>query len=82
MNTIEMLKQFISDELAPENNVENLDENDSLLESGIIDSMGILKLITFIEDNFEIKIEAEELIPENFETLYAISNMISTFHST
>ena len=77
MQNIEMLKQFISDELVPGNNIENLDESDSLLESGIIDSMGILKLVTFIEDKFQLKIEAEELIPENFETLFAIANMIS-----
>ena len=77
MNTIDMLKQFITDELVPENSLENLDKNDSLLESGIIDSLGILKLVTFIEDKFEMRIEAEELIPENFETLFAIVNMIS-----
>ena len=76
MQNIEILKQFIMNELAAEKNLNNLDENQSLLETGILDSLSILKLVTFIETNFKIKVEDEDVIPENFETLFSLSKMI------
>ena len=77
MQTIEILKRFIIDEIATELDLNDLDESQSLLETGILDSLGILKLVAFIEAEFLVKIEDEELIPENFETLSEISRMIS-----
>jgi acyl carrier protein len=41
----------------------------SLLESGIIDSTGVLELVMFIEEKYSIKIEDEELIPENLDSI-------------
>ena len=78
MQTIEILKRFIIDEIATELDLNGLDESQSLLETGILDSLGILKLVAFIEAEFLVKIEDEELIPENFETLSEISRMISS----
>jgi acyl carrier protein len=77
MQTIEILKRFIINEIATELDLKDLDESQSLLETGILDSLGILKLVAFIEAKFLVKIEDEELIPENFETLSEMSRMIS-----
>jgi len=44
-------------------------DDDSFLEKGIIDSTGVLELVGFIEETFNIKIEDEELIPENLDSL-------------
>ena len=41
----------------------------SLLESGIMDSTGILELVLFIEEQFSIKIEDEEIVPENLDSV-------------
>jgi len=41
----------------------------SLLESGIVDSTGILELVLFIEEQFSIKIEDEEIVPENLDSV-------------
>ena len=41
----------------------------SFLESGILDSTGILEVIGFLEENFSIKVEDEELIPENLDSI-------------
>ena len=47
--------------------------NDSLFfESGIVDSTGILEIVTFLEENFEISVADEELIPENFSSIETI----------
>jgi len=77
METIEILKQFITDELAPDLTPRDLDENQSLLGSGIIDSLGIMKLVAFIEERFQLEVSDEELIPESFETLSALAEFIS-----
>jgi acyl carrier protein len=44
-------------------------DSDALLKSGILDSLGILTVVMFLEKEFSVKIEDEELIPENFETI-------------
>jgi len=47
--------------------------DDSLLDSGLIDSTGIFELVTFLEETFGIKVEDEEIVPEHFETAAQIA---------
>ncbi|MBN1125261.1 MAG: acyl carrier protein [Sedimentisphaerales bacterium] len=47
----------------------DLEDHTSFLESGIIDSTGILELITFLEETYGIKIQDDELIPDNLDSL-------------
>jgi acyl carrier protein len=54
-------------------NANGLQDDTSFLENGIIDSTGVLELVTFLEENFEIKVEDEELIPENFDSIKNVS---------
>jgi acyl carrier protein len=48
----------------------------SLLEAGIVDSLGILSLVAFVEETFSVRIEDEELSPENFESVEALSRFV------
>ena len=50
---------------------------DSLIEGGVIDSTGVLELVTFIEERFGIKVEDEELVPENLDS---IKNLLDFLH--
>jgi len=72
------LEKFLLTEVAidfgPDKKSLSPDEN--LISSGIIDSMGILKLTVFMENNFGIKINNEEIVPENFQTLNALKEFI------
>jgi acyl carrier protein len=52
-------------------------ERDSLVESGVIDSLGIMKLVDYIEREFRVKIGDEDLVPENFETLDDITKLLA-----
>ncbi len=57
----------------------NIDvERESLVESGIIDSLGIMKLVDFIEKEFHVKIGDADLVPENFETLDDITKLLAS----
>ncbi len=53
-----------------------LDDADSFMGKGIIDSLGILELVTRIEENYGIKVEDEELIPENLDSIALLSNFV------
>jgi acyl carrier protein len=49
-----------------------LGDDDSLLEAGIIDSTGILELINHLEERYGIKVDDDELVPENLDTIASI----------
>jgi acyl carrier protein len=71
------VRTFILDlfPLARKNRVQN---SDALLESGIIDSLGILEVVAFIERTFSTTVADEELSPENFQTIDRIATFISS----
>jgi acyl carrier protein len=76
-NTIEILKQFLVDEkMVSSSEAADLNENVSLLETGIIDSLNLMRLVLFIEKRFQIKVSDDDLIPENFETLDSMLKLI------
>lgn len=50
--------------------------DDSLLERGIVDSTGMLEIVMFIEEQFGIHMQDEEMIPENLDSVSNISNFV------
>lgn len=74
MNIIEDVRNlFIEQKFI--NKGEVLDDSASLLE--IIDSLGIQELLTFIEARYNIRVDEDDLMPENFDSLIAINDYIS-----
>ena len=73
-----LIKEFIEKNLVDTQEHSNLTETDPLLTSGIIDSVRIVKLLTFLNDQFAVNIEDDEIIPDNFETIASISNLVET----
>jgi acyl carrier protein len=55
-----------------------IEKNTPLLESGILDSLGILDVVSFLESEFSITISDEELVPENFQSLDTLSSFVLT----
>ena len=55
-----------------------LKPDEKWLESGVLDSLGILDLVHFLEKEFSLQILDEELSPENFESLSAVSSFVRT----
>jgi len=51
-------------------------DEDSFLENGIIDSTGVLELIMFLEETYDIKVEDSEVTPENLDSFLALQNFI------
>ncbi|MBN2070341.1 MAG: acyl carrier protein [Candidatus Krumholzibacteriota bacterium] len=69
MEVREKIKGFIIENFLFGSDDASLGDGDSFLESGIIDSTGILELVGFIEDEFNIEVSDDELVPENFDSL-------------
>jgi acyl carrier protein len=53
-----------------------LDDTTSFLDQGILDSTGVLELVTFIEGRFGIAVRDEELVPSNFDSLAALAAFV------
>ena len=75
MNVVETIRQFIIDNFLFGES-DHFDENTDLFEKGILDSTGIIELVGFIEQNFNVTIEDEELIIDNFSTLNRIDHYL------
>jgi acyl carrier protein len=76
MNTSDNIRNFITDELLHVAPASPLDDHEPLIESGIIDSMGIMALLAFVEEQFSIQIPGDDLIPENFSSISTITALI------
>jgi acyl carrier protein len=72
---IDSVRQFIFNQF-PTARQRSLADTDPLLESGIIDSMGVLDVVGFIEAEFKITIDDEDLTPENFQNIRQISAFV------
>ena len=68
------LRQYIGTELGRD--MSGLGDGESLLEAGVIDSMGVLELVSFIEKNYGIAVLEDEMMPENFDTVDAMAAFI------
>jgi acyl carrier protein len=55
-----------------------IDEDTSFMESGIVDSTGILELIAFLQEQYHITIEDNEMLPQNLDSLSSISKYIKS----
>lgn len=69
----DILLTFIRENFITGRNKTEISPEESLIDSGIIDSTGILELVMFLEEKYSITIEDEELIPENLDS---ISNLV------
>lgn len=54
-----------------------LADTDSLLESGVVDSMGILEIVTFLEQQFRITITDDEMVPETFDSVESLTQYVA-----
>ncbi len=78
MEILNELRKHIVMTMMKDTSEKKLDDDCPLILEGILDSMGIVSLLGFIEKRFSIRIDNDELVPENFETLLAISKLIES----
>ena len=67
------VRRFIAENFLFREEIESLPEDASFLEAGIIDSTGVLELVCFLESSFGIEIADDEMLPENLDSIRAVS---------
>lgn len=68
------IRQYIVDSFMMGRDADELADEGSLLDLGIIDSTGVLELVGFLEETYDISVEDEELVPDNLDT---VNNLVS-----
>ena len=70
------IRTFLVEDVFYDRDLQDLGPNDSLLERGLLDSLAILKTVTFCEEQFGIAIPDEDVLPDHFETVRTIARLI------
>jgi acyl carrier protein len=79
--TVETVTDRIREYLAehfPAARARRLDLDESLLTNGILDSLGVLDVVAFLEAEFQITVTDEDLLPENFESLARLTAFVES----
>jgi acyl carrier protein len=72
------IKGFIVEEFMPDISVDDLESDYDLLTGGVVDSLGLLKFVAWMEDEFDIEVDESELGPDSFRTVTAIKEFVDT----
>ncbi|MFE0642320.1 acyl carrier protein [Streptomyces sp. NPDC058877] len=78
---IDTIKNFVVSEFLPGTSPAELPVDHDLLNDGVIDSLGVLKLIAWVEDRFELAVGDADLDPNNFRSVEAIDAFITEARS-
>ena len=75
---IDTVKAYVLEEFLPGEDPDSLANDTPLISGGILDSISTVKLVTFLEEKYDIVFEAHEISSDNLETLNDILNTIQT----
>ena len=76
MSIEEQIRRHILHTQLPGEDPEKLQVDDDLIDSGILDSMGIMQLVTYLEKEYGISIRTEEIEPEQFASVTALAAFV------
>jgi len=71
-----LIRTYIAENILFSSNGYPYEDDASFLEEGIVDSMGIMELVAFVDDNFGITVEDQELVPDNFDSVSRLAGYI------
>lgn len=69
MNSRETIRQYLAENFLFSSNGYNLGDDASLLDAGIVDSTGVVELVLFVEDQFHIEVDDNDIVPDNFDSV-------------
>jgi acyl carrier protein len=70
------IRNFIEENFLFQIGDQNLADDQSLLEAGVVDSTGVLELVAFLEDTFHLQIADRDIIPQNLDTVDSITAFV------
>jgi acyl carrier protein len=76
MSVKTLIQDFIIESFLFTDDAEQLPLDASFLEEGIVDSTGVLELVMFVEETFNITVDDEEIVPENFDSVNRLAHYV------
>jgi acyl carrier protein len=70
------VREYVVNELLYDRDLPALGDDDSLLGPGLLDSVGVLRLVAWIEEEFGIPVPDEDVVPENLETIGRLAALV------
>jgi acyl carrier protein len=70
------IREYIARNLLFSENGFEYEDDDSFLQEGIVDSVGVLELVLFVEETFKVDVADHEITPDNFDTVSKLANYI------
>lgn len=77
MNLKQKVRAFIFENFLFDADEGELQNDSSFLDQGIIDSTGVLELVEWLEDEFDLSVDDDELIPENLDSVNSLADFIT-----
>lgn len=81
MSTEGKIKELIQANLTWNGSWSDVDEDYPLLAKGVIDSLGMLKLVSVIEEEFDVEIDDDDIVPDNWRTIRDITSLVEAKRS-
>jgi len=72
----DQIREFILENLAQPKGITSFTDEESLMETGVIDSLGIFRLVAFLEEHMGVRISDEEINPDNLKNLITIESLV------
>ena len=74
--TKEMIRKYIANNILFTDNGYPYPDDASFLNEGIVDSMNVLELVMFVEQNFGMKVDDQDIIPDNFDSVTKLATFV------
>ncbi|MCP4357205.1 MAG: acyl carrier protein [Chloroflexi bacterium] len=79
MKIKEQIKQYVAENfLFSRNGSFSLADNESFLEAGVVDSLGVMELVFFVEETYNLQIPDDKIVPENFDSVDNLASYIES----
>lgn len=75
-----MITEYIKKEIV-RNEKASISEDEDLLSSGVLDSLGILQLVAYIQDTFGIEVPDKDVVYENFHSIKSLNDYLMQYQS-
>ena len=69
MDVKDKIRKYVAENFLFSNNGFTLDDDESFLEAGVVDSLGVVELVSFVEENYKISVPDDDIVPDNFDSV-------------
>jgi acyl carrier protein len=77
MSVKDEIKQYIAENILFSSNGFTLDDDESFLEAGVVDSLGVVELVAFVEETYQLEVPDDDIVPANFDSVDNLAAYIS-----